>query len=590
MSGPNFNKNSGKGRLATDRYDFEDHVGGVNRKHADNQITISSPITGLTANNVHEALEGLNTKLLNFDYFVTIGEGYDIYETGAFNASAPYLHVALNDLFTNVNNPNYARIRDGGVVVIKSGTYKIGTTVDVPPGITIMGEGFGTKIVNATPAFNVAAPLFRIKADIDRFEDKAVVSSVTAEDPALTSKAVRFMNFVIADNYLKPAFLGDTSYRTAQNTALPLVYIERGAGFECSGMTFFGRSGLGVATATTLCAIQTDPLSGSSYSTALKVESCEFDGFNRILRYETLRGTLDHLLFTNNKVRFYGPVTGVPSNENGQTIYTNGCNMTVTDNYIWGSTHLGSTSFVYIAAVTADANNYQGKSKILCANNNFAQEKSSVAQVAMTAVRVNGAIVSAYDKLDIMCYGNHLDTYEGFQVEMNDVTYLNLNSSSSSIGANAVPMLVNGSTVGINSNSGNINIGSAGAVITSGTIAEFQCDTQVNEEFRALGPTSLQSGLSVNVDTITTSQFVSDSHYVLLVDTTSGPVTVTLPLVLFSDRTVVIKDKAGTASINNITIIPNGADSLIDGLPSIVMSNNWMAVTLISNGTAWYII
>src|SRR5690606_18601952 len=79
--------------------------------------------------------------------YITIGDGYD---TGDYNA--PPLDNAFADALTN------PRLQNGGVILIKAGTYRLNSTITVPAGITIMGEPRGTYIFGAmgeNPMFHV---------------------------------------------------------------------------------------------------------------------------------------------------------------------------------------------------------------------------------------------------------------------------------------------------------------------------------------------------------------------------------------------------------------------------------------------------
>lgn len=80
----------------------------------------------------------------------------------------------------------------------------------------------------------------------------------------------------------------------------------------------------------------------------------------------------------------------------------------------------------------------------------------------------------------------------------------------------------------------------------------------------------------------------SDHKEVLLVDTTA-PRNVTLPAASASKRVVILKDKSGQAMTNNISVIPNGTDT-IEGLNATkALATNWGSWTLQSDGTsAWY--
>ena len=73
----------------------------------------------------------------------------------------------------------------------------------------------------------------------------------------------------------------------------------------------------------------------------------------------------------------------------------------------------------------------------------------------------------------------------------------------------------------------------------------------------------------------------------ILVDTTLNPVTITLPAVHIAGKEYFIKDKLGTAAINNITVISADGDT-IDLSASFVMNVNYQGIMLISDGTDWF--
>ena len=112
------------------------------------------------------------------------------------------------------------------------------------------------------------------------------------------------------------------------------------------------------------------------------------------------------------------------------------------------------------------------------------------------------------------------------------------------------------------------------------TQAEF--DSKFDDKYKVDEPSSLLS-YSQDITLTPTAHFVG-------VDTTGGPVTVTLPasVSLASGKQLVIKDEGGSAGVNNITIATsNGA--LIDGSSSIKLVSNYGAINLYYNGSGWHI-
>ena len=82
------------------------------------------------------------------------------------------------------------------------------------------------------------------------------------------------------------------------------------------------------------------------------------------------------------------------------------------------------------------------------------------------------------------------------------------------------------------------------------------------------------------------TNFTAEIGFTYLINTGTA-VTVSLPSAV-TNAAIVIKDSAGTAATNNITI--NRADSAtIDGATSQTISSNYGSMKLISDGTNWFI-
>ena len=74
---------------------------------------------------------------------------------------------------------------------------------------------------------------------------------------------------------------------------------------------------------------------------------------------------------------------------------------------------------------------------------------------------------------------------------------------------------------------------------------------------------------------------------VILVNTSGGPVTITLPTPT-NGRVLKVKDSTGNAGTNNITINPHASET-IDGAASKVINFNYGSVNLVSDGTNWFL-
>jgi hypothetical protein len=82
------------------------------------------------------------------------------------------------------------------------------------------------------------------------------------------------------------------------------------------------------------------------------------------------------------------------------------------------------------------------------------------------------------------------------------------------------------------------------------------------------------------IDTTTTDM-------IILVDTSAARA-VTLPTAT-NGRVIIIKDKTGSAAANNITVTRAGSESIEGVAGNYVISTNWAAVRLVSDGTNWFL-
>jgi hypothetical protein len=512
---------SGIGRLAVDRYDFKDHVDGYSDKHNADAITVTPGITldGSSRTDVYTALTAISSQLadlaLSGKGFLLVGDGYDTYLDSIstpdtpYDSSVPALNTYLNDVLNNSANPLHFRIRDGGVVMIKAGTYKFTGSVNVPAGIMLLGECFGTKIVNqmASPA-----PLFIMKADTARIPDNGVDST----ENFIFCRESSLVNLTIADNFLLPKFLGDLSYKTPINndSVNPLVSLEEGASLSCEGVNFVGKTTytLGQVSDLTSFAIKTDSSVPSSTGTRLRVLNCSMDGFAIPIQFVASGGAKDNFAMSNSMVRGYGFLNDdFVASSNNTIIKLSACNANVSNNYLFGyDSTVGSAAYITLPGAPPVM---QSIAKVTFMGNNVAIDRTNASEI----------------------------------------TTFQLLRFSGSINANL-------------------------AVITMGN------------NFNGIAETD--AGVKSKLRTVTSNYTVDSASkdYILLVDTSSAPVTVTLPS--HSDsRTLIIKDAGGNSAVNNITLVRNGSSGDIDGYTGDrILATNLASWTLVSDGSDWYIV
>lgn len=100
----------------------------------------------------------------------------------------------------------------------------------------------------------------------------------------------------------------------------------------------------------------------------------------------------------------------------------------------------------------------------------------------------------------------------------------------------------------------------------------------------------INGGLIVTTRTITANLTIdTTSNDYLILCNNAGAINVTLPTPS-NGRTLIIKDIAGTSNTHNITIVRNGSE-MIEGIAaSKILQTNYGTVTLVADGTNWWMI
>lgn len=110
----------------------------------------------------------------------------------------------------------------------------------------------------------------------------------------------------------------------------------------------------------------------------------------------------------------------------------------------------------------------------------------------------------------------------------------------------------------------------------------------------ATGATGSDASSGALIEIGATTYSVVDTDFngsIILGFTNAGSRTINLfdPTLATAGRIVWLKDEAGTASINPITIVPF-AGELIDGGPFYLMKSNYVARGIYTNNTNWFIL
>lgn len=530
----------GNGRIAADLFDFLKHVEGTAFKHTASQITTSPGVGGAT--DVQGSLDNVNTFIASLadqgKAFIAIPDGYNSYINPApnfyFSNTIPALNTFLTPLFAAITAggampTGYSRLKNGGILYLPAGTYYITDTVIVPPGIILLGEGYLTKIINATaldlsvspPIVNGLAtpkPVFAIGTDTSRSVNDDVIDSDDVNGSFMFGKSTKFMNFIIGDNFIEPTSLGDLNYKLPQNTSgnTPLILQNQGSNFELLNMYLVGRAsttGTAVDSATQFAIrLDTTQVPGSY----LKVDNCFIDGFSIPIAFNASAGSADYLEVGNSKIKAYGYLgADATTPDNNCVFFTNDSNIRIINNSLFGN-HSALLTILFINDVISGSVPVQGLSKVLVTANTFMVDRTNSTALITKPINYNSGIVStALTKINPVAFGNA----EGVGFEINTSLYVNTNS------------------------------------ITS----DYTVDSTVLD-------------------------------IVIFADTTTAPLTITLPTHR-AGRKIIIKDVAGNASINHITLARNGgAGNIDDYAGDRTIANNWASLTLISNGTIWAIV
>lgn len=267
MTTPNFTK--GKGRLATDRYDFEAHLEGRNPdagssyvhsfRHKASQIDIDNPslVYGSPAD-VETALENIKGFIDIFSSigqgFVTIGDGYNTWHAangninydpaiesidGILNAVSTYLYSGVGGLTA------YDRIKHGGIILIKAGTYIVKDTINIPPGLILLGEGYGTKFVNAT---GLKLPTVSSDPIAVRIPLTIANGDITATSPVQITYSIVDFPVVTGDKVVVSDYTGITitGGSGANGNVFTVTEVTPGLSFTLDGSTGTGASVGGV--------------------------------------------------------------------------------------------------------------------------------------------------------------------------------------------------------------------------------------------------------------------------------------------------------------------------------------------------------
>lgn len=311
----------------THRQDFKSHVDGGAFRHDASMVDMHPILPGFSATNVETTLQQMQSLISSSGSgFISIGilDGYEG-SLGSYNVGAvgtPTLAAAFAAAVSD------KRLKNGGVIFLMSNTYHTSVTINVPQGITVMGEPNGTYIVgNMSEAsiFKVAptnTPLI------------IGVNSGGSDVEPITGTNVgrcRFFNFTIIDN---DGYQGSGNNSTM--TTVPMVSVQNGASAEFEHVTFLGRLNTGVALNRVKTQAAIGTIAGGGHATTIIVKDCYIDGVKWGINFATGLGDKDFITVSGTRGRWYGKEGAAFDSINDAFINATLCNLQINNSYLVG--------------------------------------------------------------------------------------------------------------------------------------------------------------------------------------------------------------------------------------------------------------
>ncbi len=618
------------GRLALDRYDAQAHFNGTNFRHTADQIDILHPsLVYGDPSTVEQALENLagipaSITALGVAY-ISIPDGYNCWAsangTDNLNPNTPFLDAFLNPLFAAITATQsgtytalpaqYARLQYGGVVYIPAGTYMVQNTINVPPSITLLGEVYGTKLVNVS---SIALP-----ASIG--SPAPVITSLTITAATNTNP----IEITASTNTLKTGqtvIIDDVGGNTNANNAAANPYWV----ITVIDSTHFTLNG---------------SMGNASYTS----------GGNVYLTRSIL-----NILPDTNRTSATGiyPDDGAVSGGTNPFMFarsTNIFNMVLADNFV-EPTILGDTDYKEpqnftnandsgFPAAPALISQQQGSNLVIknvvgmgrvqfSSGTVVSNATSSFVNTSSSAGLPSGAILGTYLTIDgclidgfslpfyfaglggsfdfvsltnskVRAYGYYTgdasNSYNNTFIQTSDANVIVANNSLYGNAHNVTSVVMIDQVAG--------SVPAAGAkskLVGKANVLLTKNSTLANNAMSLFYPNPSVSNILSYISIegypiyvgVAASPYpvdVSATEVLLLADTSTGAITITLSNALSVGQTITIKDIGGMASTNNITITPITGQAIEGGSASAnyIYSTNYGSITLKPYNSGWWV-
>ncbi len=268
---------NGDGQLVTYKQDFTSHVEGGGFRQNSSTIDVNPELSSLPGTNLKEVLDRINSYFANGVDYVTIGDGVTTF--GSYSIGLDGNNSIEDCLNAAIASDKLANKK--GVILIKSGRYDFTTTVDLPAGISIIGELGGT-ILNAT-------------ADNPMFE--------VAECPAYNA-LTNIVDGYFVNSFYNLTFLDNIDGVDRALLSHGFIYANLGSNISIEKCTCIGKESSGVYF--TKYFVEYNVGSSSANSSILSIDKCVILGVHQAVDFAVDSSKANKLTFSNNRVFAYG--------------------------------------------------------------------------------------------------------------------------------------------------------------------------------------------------------------------------------------------------------------------------------------------
>lgn len=283
--------------------DFKSHYDGNDFKHSASSINMSPPLVNFPEITVQDTLEAFEIVLMAGNDFISIGDG--ITSQGTYTIGVGGL-TTVEQCFTAALTAD--RLDQGGLILLKSGTYNFNSTISLPAGVSVVGEIGGTiiNVLTDNPVFQIAE-CSRVAIDnAGRYTDGQNIN--------------KFHNLTFFDNMGSPLPVLKTS---------SFIYGDKGSNIEIERCCFFGKK---YSTDITNLAVSYNSLSFSLANTVLTIKNSSILGLQRAVQFDVDAGLDNKLIINNNKLWVSGS-SGVTTKERSVISFA-GSSVQISNNFI----------------------------------------------------------------------------------------------------------------------------------------------------------------------------------------------------------------------------------------------------------------